>query len=136
MSRPTESEPLNPTGKGSVPRREGEGGLRVLLANEPRSYRESIAIVLRQLRPELRVEVVEPEALESAVDRLPPDVAICSRVTVGVRERVPIWIELYPEHAAHSVVFEGGRLTEFDEIQLADLLSILDRAAGAPGDRV
>ena len=103
--------------------------LRVLLANEPRSYRESIAAVFRQLRPGLNVKVVEPEALESTVVRFDPDVAICSRVTGTVRERVPVWVELYPEQAAHSVASEGGRRTEFAEIQLLDLLGILDRAA-------
>jgi hypothetical protein len=104
--------------------------LRVLLANEPRSYRESIAAVFRKLRPGLQVKVVEPEALESNVVRFVPDVAICSRVTCAVRERVPVWVELYPEHAAHSVASEGGSRTEFAEIQLFDLIGILDRAAG------
>jgi hypothetical protein len=106
-----------------------EAPLRVLLANEPRSYRESIAAVFRQLRPELLVKVVEPEALDGNVVSFDPHVAICSRVTDIVRERVPVWVELYPEQAAHSVVSEGGRLTEFAEIQLRDLLGILDRAA-------
>jgi hypothetical protein len=104
--------------------------LRVLLANEPRSYRESIAAVFRQLRPDLEVRVVEPEALESNVARFDPDVVICSRVTGAVRERVPVWVELYPEHTAHSVASEGGRRTEFAEVQLLDLIEILDRAAG------
>ena len=107
-----------------------EAALRVLLANEPRSYRESIAAVFRQLRPSLQVKVVEPEALESNVTRFDPDVAICSRATGAMMERVPVWVELYPEHAAHSVASEGGRRTEFAEIQLLDLISILDRAAG------
>ncbi len=106
----------------------------MLLANEPRSYRESIAAVFRQLRPGLQVRVVEPEALETNVARFVPDVAICSRVTGAVRERVPVWVELYPEHAAHSVASEGGRRTEFAEIQLLDLIGILDRAAGAGTD--
>ena len=107
-----------------------EAALLVLLANEPRSYRESIAAVFRQLRPSLQVKVVEPEALESNVTRFDPDVAICSRATGVVMERVPVWVELYPEHAAHSVASEGGRRTEFAEIQLLDLICILDRAAG------
>lgn len=107
------------------------GGLRVLLANDPRSYRESIAAVFRQLRPEIEVEVADPEALESCVARFSPHVAICSRITGEVRERVPVWVELYPEHGSRSVASEGGKRTEFAEIQLGDLLSILDRAAGS-----
>lgn len=121
LPRSTEREPT----REEVP-------LRVLLANEPRSYRESIAAVFRQMRPGLQVKVVDPEALESNVVGFVPDVAICSRVTGAVRERVPVWVELYPEHAAHAVASEGGRRTEFAEIQLLDLISILDRAAG-PG---
>lgn len=100
-----------------------------MLANEPRSYRESIAAVFRQLRPGTELEVAEPEALESRLTSCSPDVAICSRVTDEVRDQVPVWVELYPGHAAHSVAFERGRLTEFKDIQLGDLLSILDRAA-------
>jgi len=117
LSRSTEREPHR------------EAPLRVLLANEPRSYRESIAAVFRQLRPGLQVKVVEPDALESSVTLFNPDVAICSRVTETVIERVPVWVELYPEQAARSVASEGGRRTEFAEIQLNDLLGILDRAA-------
>ena len=105
--------------------------LRVLLANEPRSYRESIAAVFRQLRPELRVEVTEPESLERRVEQLRPHVAIFSHAAGGVKDRVPVWVELYPEHASRSVASEGGKRTEFAEIQLQDLLAIVDRAAGA-----
>lgn len=122
MPRSTQREP------------QSETPLRVLLANEPRSYRESIAAVFRQLRPGLHVKVVEPEALEGNVVGFDPHVVICSRATDTVKERVPVWVELYPEQAAHSVVSEGGRRTEFAEIQLNDLLGILDRAAD-PGWR-
>ncbi len=116
--------------EGNQPRRQN-GKLRVLLANDPRAYRESIAAVFRQLRPEVEVEVAEPEALKSSVSRFSPDVAICSHVTGEVQDLVPVWVELYPGHAAYSVASERGRRTEFSEIQLGDLLSIVDRASGA-----
>ena len=124
-----------PVGGGPIEPAQGElrrnGGLRVLLANEPRSYRESIAAVFRQLRPGLDLEVAEPQALEARVSHSLPDVAICSRATGAVRDLVPVWVELCPDHAAQSVVSERGRETEFAEIQLEDLLSIVDRAAAA-----
>ena len=119
MPRSTEREPQR------------EAPLRVLLANEPRSYRESIAAVFRQLRPELLVKVVEPEALDGNVVSFDPHVVICSRATDVVRERVPVWVELYPELASFSVAHERGKRTEFAEMQLQDLLSVVDRAAGS-----
>lgn len=118
MSRPVGREPGSP-----------EEGVRVLLANEPRSYRESIAVVFRQLRPELEVAVAEPEDLEGCVERFRPHVAVFSRAAVEVRGRVPVWVELYPEHAARSIACERGERREYAEIQLQDLLSIVDRAA-------
>jgi DNA-binding transcriptional LysR family regulator len=102
----------------------------VLIANDPRSYRESIATVFRQLRPELRVEVAEPEALEDNLERFRPHVAISSTPPPAPPSaQVPVWVELYPGHAAHSMVYERERRTEFAEIQLQDLLSIVDRVA-------
>jgi hypothetical protein len=44
----------------------------VLLANEPRAYRESIAQVFRQLRPNVEVVTAEPDELEDRVLSLAP----------------------------------------------------------------
>ena len=100
----------------------------VLLANEPRAYRESIAEVFRQLRPNAEVITAEPEELEARISGLAPDVVICSEVTDVVRERVPFWVELYPDYGARSVLSVQGRCTTIEEIRLSDLLSIIDLA--------
>ncbi len=100
----------------------------ILLANEPRAYRESIAQVLQQLRPGVEVITAEPEELEARILGLAPEMVICSEVTGVVRERVPVWVELYPDYGSRSVVSIEGRCTTIEEIQLSDLLSILDRA--------
>jgi hypothetical protein len=100
----------------------------ILLANEPRAYRGSIAEVFRRLRPNVEVITTEPEELEARILRLAPDMVICSDATSVVRERVPFWVELYPEYGSRSAVGIEGRRTTIEEIQLSDLLSILDRA--------
>jgi hypothetical protein len=110
----------DPAAKGASARRRG-GRLRVLMANEPRAYREGIAAVISQLRPEVEIETVEPEALE-------PDMVICSKATDALKRRVRVWVELYPDNASLSVASIGGRRVEYAEIQLPDLLSIVDKA--------
>jgi hypothetical protein len=100
----------------------------VLLANEPRAYRESIAEVFRQLRPNVEVRTADPDELERCISLLGPDMVICSETTGVVRERVPVWVELYPDYGPRSVVGIEGRSSTIEEIQLSDLLSILDRA--------
>ena len=53
---------------------------------------------------------------------------VCSKATDALKGRVRVWVELYPEHATLSVANIGGMTTEYAEIQLPDLLSIVDRA--------
>ena len=99
----------------------------VLLANEPRAYRESIAEVFRQLRPNVEVVTAEPDELEDRVLRLTPEMVNFSEATVLVRERVPVWVELYPDYGPRSVVGVGEERSTIEEIQLSDLLSVVDR---------
>ena len=100
---------------------------RVLMANELASYRQTIALVLRELRPD--VEVIEADSgnLNQQVLRMSPDLVICSRVTSLVRDRVPNWVELYPECQTLSTFCIGGERSTLDDVQLSDLLSLIDR---------
>ncbi len=123
----TEDRPENLVAGGVSPRRP-PGKPRVLMANEPRAYREGIAAVIGQLRPEVEVCIVEPDALDRSILRFSPDMVVCSNATDALKGRVRVWVELYPGHAAHSIASIGGRRTEYAEIQLPDLLSIVDRA--------
>lgn len=110
-------------------RSNGGAAVRILMANEPRAYRESIAAVIRELRPGVEVTTVEPDVLEGSIPRLTPDIVVCNRATGAVREDVPVWVELYPDYASWSVVSVRGVRSTLAEIQLPDLLSIVDRTA-------
>ncbi len=70
----------------------------------------------------------EPEELEARILALTPNMDICSEATSVVRERVSVWVELYPDYGSSSVVGIEGRRTTTEEIQLSNLLSILDSA--------
>jgi hypothetical protein len=105
---------------------------RVLVANELRSYRETIARVITGLRPEVEVHEVEPEDLDAKVARLRPDLVICSRVTSTVESCVPVWAELYPDHKFYSRVGRQGETTTVNDMQLPDLLKLLDHMDGLP----
>jgi hypothetical protein len=99
----------------------------VLLANEPRAYRESIAEAFRQLRPNVEVVTAEPEELEDRVLRLTPEMVIFSEATVLVRERVPVWVELYPDYGPRSVVGVGEERSTIEEIQLSYRIRLITR---------
>jgi hypothetical protein len=127
LPRPPDNRPEDPAGE-VPPARRRRGGPRLLMANEPRAYREGIAAVIGQLRPTVEIETVEPSAMDDYIDRFSPDMVICSKATEALKDRVRVWVELYPENGALSVANIGGRRTEYTEIQLPDLLSIVDKA--------
>jgi hypothetical protein len=100
---------------------------RVLMANELASYRQTLAFVLSELRPDVEVIEADSGSLNQQVLRMSPDLVICSRVTSLVRERVPNWVELYPECQTVSTFCIGGERSTLDDVQLSDLLSLIDR---------
>lgn len=105
----------------------GRRGVLLLVANEPRSYREAISQVLRQVRPEIEVVSLEPQELETAIRRRKPDMVVCGGATPAVRRQARVWVELYPEGVAHSRVGVDDQVTEVEHMQLADLLNIVDQ---------
>jgi hypothetical protein len=103
------------------------GARRILVANELTSYRQAIAIVFRELHPNVEVLEVHPETLDREAARLGPDLVICSRISAVVEERAANWIELYPECKPFSTICIGGEHTAIEDIDLADLLGVCAR---------
>lgn len=105
------------------------GGLRVLFANAPLSYRQAMAVAIETLRPEVEVLICDPDALDLEVERFCPDLVVCSHVTALVKSRVPAWVELYPDESQLATIVMGNRRTKTVGIELDDLLSIVDQRA-------
>jgi hypothetical protein len=103
-----------------------------LVACELQSYRQSYATIFRDLRPDVEVFEAEAEDLDREVERLGPDLVVCSRLTARVENHAPSWVELYPNFEAHAVVSVLGERSTVADIQLSDLFSIIDRAGRSP----
>jgi hypothetical protein len=108
LPNPPDNRPEDPAAEGPHAHRL-RGRPRVLMANEPRAYREGIAAVIGQLRPAVEIEIVEPNALDDSIKRCVPDMVICSKATETLKDRVRVWVELYPENGAISLANIGGR---------------------------
>ncbi len=103
--------------------------LRVLVANEPRSYREVIASVLQEIRPDLELSCAKPESLDAEVLRLEPHLVVCSQLTSIVETQPLGWILLYPEGYARAVVSIAGERTEYPNIEFHSLVAVVDQTA-------
>lgn len=100
---------------------------RLLLANELRSYREVLARVISIQHPGIEVHQTKPEGLDRSVVSLEPYFVICSRATLLMRLRVPVWVELYTDHGASSTINVCGRIIVIEDLQLPGLLDLLGR---------
>ncbi len=107
--------------------------IRILAANEPRSYREVLAAALPALRPRCQVTAVEPDDLDAAVERLRPHLVVCSQLTGFAQLPSLAWVLLYPDGKPQSVVGMNGHGRVVAHIEFADLLAIVDRLTQAGG---
>src|SRR3712207_5583867 len=98
------------------------GARCILVANELTSYRQTIAIVLGELHPNVEVLEVHTETLDLEVARVGPDLVICSRLTPVVEERAANWIELYPECGPFSTFCIDGERRAMEDVRFSDLL--------------
>ena len=103
---------------------------RIVVANEPRSYREAMAVACRVLCPEVEVILAEPAELDAAVVRLDPQFVLCSRLTEGLRTGSRAWVLLYPEGEGRAVISVAGHCVSTGDIGFAALAAVIDRATG------
>ena len=104
--------------------------LCVVVANEPRTYRDVMAAAFRSLRPHLEVTAVEPDELDAHLARHAPQVVVYSRASEAVQAGTFAWVLLYPDGANRATISIAGRRTSVADIQFEDLLGVLDQAWG------
>ena len=101
---------------------------RILVANEPRSYRETFARVFQALRPHVESIAVDPDALDREALRLRPDVVVCGRVTPTVETVARCWMELRVEGETLVSTSKPRMPSDGRDVDLAYLLSFIDRS--------
>ncbi len=127
--------PNRPPTAGGTPR------VCVLVANEPRVYREALAGALAALRSEASAVAVEPAELDGMVVRTRPDLVFCSSLAPAVEAGSRAWTLLYPDGAPRVETSVNGERAVVADLGLAAALALVDRAvalaegrATVPGD--
>jgi len=102
--------------------------MRVLLANEPRSYRQVFAGAIHALRPHVEVISVGPNAVEEEAPRIRPDAVVCSRTTPALRSVVGVWMEIHLENGTLLVRTSDTGMSQDPDPGLEILLDFVDRS--------
>jgi hypothetical protein len=106
--------------------------LRLVVANDPRSYREAIATAIQRLQPDVGV-VVDPADLADQVEQWRPHMVISSVPVAWAGDYPLCWVALYPAGKTQVVVTVAGQQTWAHDIDLAELLAVVDRTAALVG---
>ena len=105
--------------------------MRSFVALEPRFYRETIGCVIRELRPRLKVTILEPEMIgseEEEVARLGPDsIVLCSHRSPATFVGGPAWIEYCPYTEPKATICLAGERWKLEVVELVDLLWVIDQ---------
>ena len=104
-----------------------EGGMRVLVAIAPRSYREAVALYIHHRhRSPADVLIAPPEELEREVGRFSPHVVVCNETPRDVLGSVLSWVEiLFEDSLSANVKVDDLRSREIEDIGMNDLLGVL-----------
>jgi hypothetical protein len=115
--------------------------MQVLVAIEPRIYREAIGESIRALRPHVEVYVLDPDTLGAGLRRLEPDLVFANRpYSSHAPNGGTAWVEFLPYEHPPARICLAGRQWELETVELEDLLSIVDeteelaRAGGELGN--
>ena len=100
--------------------------MRIIVANDPRCYREVLAAAFQGARPEFELITLESHELDDAILRLQPDFVVCSRVSEVVETRSAAWVLLYPDGQRLVITNVGGHRTETTDLDLEGLLSTVE----------
>lgn len=100
--------------------------MQVIVAIEPRSYRQVIGRVLQALRPHTEVIVLDPDMLRAGIARLDPDLVFANCPDTFSPTGRPAWVQFRPYEEPPAQVCLGGQRWELEEVELDDLLSIVD----------
>jgi hypothetical protein len=108
----------------------------ILVANEPRTYREALTLAVQAERPALDVRAVDPSDLEREVTRCRPALVVCSELSPAVEQRSALWILLYPEGARLAVVGGDDSPAVTGDLDLPGILALVDRSIRSPSGPV
>ena len=102
--------------------------MKIVIANSPRMYRESLAILILREHPEFEVLIVPPHELDGQVERFKPHVFV--RDDDGANTQAPdgvlLWIGIMIDDHLNARIAVNGKISELRDISFADLLAALD----------
>jgi hypothetical protein len=102
--------------------------VRILVAIEPRMYREVLAFHIRNQRPRSEIVLASPETLRDEVERTRPHLIVANMVPPELKE-MRYWVEICTDEGLMATISADGYFAIIHDVSLEDLLVAVDKAA-------
>lgn len=104
--------------------------MRIIVANSPRMYRESLALSIQRRNPDFEVLIVSPEDLDGHVARFRPHAFVRDDdgVTTEAPDGVVLWVGIVIDDHLNARIAMDGEVSELRDIGLDELQAALEDA--------
>jgi hypothetical protein len=102
--------------------------VRVLVANTPLMYRESLALSIQRARPNFEVLLAEPEKLNGEVESLAPHALVRDDdgVDTWSPDSVVCWVGIIIDDHLNARISVNGKISEIHDVSLEEFVAALD----------
>lgn len=106
--------------------------MRILIANTPQMYRQTLALCIRARRPDFEVLIAEPTKVDGEVERFAPQALV--RDDDGVetysQDGVVCWVGIIIDNHLHARISVNGRISRIHDVSLQEVIAALEEAEG------
>jgi hypothetical protein len=105
--------------------------MRILIANTPLMYRESLALAVHRHNPEFEVMIADPASMDGEAERFGPHALVRDDdgIEVPSPDGVMCWVGIIIDDHLKARTSIDGKVSEIHEVGLNELLAVLDEAA-------
>ena len=105
--------------------------MRILIANTPLMYRETLALAIHRHNPGYEVIIADPASMDGEAERFGPHALVRDDdgIEVGSPDGVMCWIGVIIDDHLKARISMDGEISEIHEVSLEEMLAALDRAA-------
>ena len=102
--------------------------MRILIANTPLMYRETLALAVHRHNTDFEVMMADPASMDGEAERFSPHVLV--RDDDGIEEASPdgvvCWVGIIIDDHLKARISLDGKVSEIHEVSLYEMLDALD----------
>ena len=105
--------------------------MRILVANTPLMYRESLALAIHRHNPDFEVMISDPASMDGEATRFAPHALVRDDdgIDLGSPDGVVCWVGIMIDDHLKARISIDGKVSEIHEVSMDELLAALDEAA-------